>query len=100
METTTSVSTVLPWRCAGLALGTCPERDGVMPSHLSLPLSHSLTLQPFDTAYLASRDPPIKFLSFHSYLHKLTSGIDKYSPAPQGPHTPLTLPSTAIGGSL
>ena len=34
-------------------------------------------LQPFDTAYLESLDPPIKFLSFHSYIRKLRSGIDK-----------------------
>lgn len=112
METATSASTVPPWRCAGLALATCPEREGAIchltylslspPPFLPPPSSHSysLTLQPFDTAYLASRDPPIKFLSFHSYLHKLTSGIDKYSLAPQGPHTPLILPSTTIGGSL
>lgn len=60
----------------------------------------SLSLQPFDSAYLASRDPPIKFLSFHSYLHKLTSGIDKYCLTPQLPCTALTLPSAAIEESL
>jgi nuclear protein localization family protein 4 len=34
-------------------------------------------LEPFDVKYLESRDPPIKFLSIHSYFRKLTSGIDK-----------------------
>ncbi len=34
-------------------------------------------LQPYDEAYLKSTDPPIKFLSFHSYTRKLTSGVDK-----------------------
>ena len=35
-------------------------------------------LQPFDETYLKSCDPPIKFLSFHSYIRKLRSGVDKY----------------------
>ena len=33
--------------------------------------------QPYDEEYLAKADPPIKFLSFHSYLRKLTGGVDK-----------------------
>lgn len=70
-----------------------------MSFEVSLHLT-SLSLQPFDSAYLASRDPPIKFLSFHSYLHKLTSGIDKYCLTPQLPCTALTLPSAAIEESL
>jgi len=34
-------------------------------------------MQPWDPQYLDGRDPPIKHLSFHSYLRKLTSGVDK-----------------------
>lgn len=33
--------------------------------------------QPYDEEYLAKADPPIKFLSFHSYLRKLIGGVDK-----------------------
>jgi len=33
--------------------------------------------QPYDEEYLAKVTPPIKFLSFHSYLRKLTGGVDK-----------------------
>ena len=35
------------------------------------------SLQPYDETYLKSADPPIKFLSFHSYLRKLMGGVDK-----------------------
>ncbi|XP_052784162.1 nuclear protein localization protein 4 homolog [Mya arenaria] len=38
---------------------------------------HCVPLEPFDEKYLATCDPPIKYLSFHSYLRKLTSGVDK-----------------------
>ena len=34
-------------------------------------------IEPFDLDYLASRDPPIKFMSFHAYIKKLQSGADK-----------------------
>lgn len=34
-------------------------------------------LEPWDNQYLQTRDPPIKHLSFHCYLRKLTSGVDK-----------------------
>ena len=34
-------------------------------------------VEPFDLDYLASRDPPIKFMSFHAYIKKLQSGADK-----------------------
>lgn len=36
-----------------------------------------IPLEPFDLDYLATRDPPIKYMSFHSYLKKLQSGADK-----------------------
>jgi nuclear protein localization family protein 4 len=39
---------------------------------------HCLPIDPFDADYLKSRDPPIKYLSFHAYLRKLQSGVDKY----------------------
>ncbi|XP_060577563.1 nuclear protein localization protein 4 homolog [Ruditapes philippinarum] len=38
---------------------------------------HCVPLEPFDETYLQTCDPPIKYLSFHSYLRKLTSGVDK-----------------------
>lgn len=38
---------------------------------------HCVPLEPYDEEFLKSSDPPIKFLSFHSYIRKLTSGVDK-----------------------
>lgn len=38
---------------------------------------HCVPLEPYDEKYLQERDPPIKHLSFHSYLRKLTGGVDK-----------------------
>lgn len=34
-------------------------------------------LQPWDEAVLGRHDPPIKFMSFHTYLRKLHSGADQ-----------------------
>jgi nuclear protein localization family protein 4 len=34
-------------------------------------------LEPWDSKYMASQDPPIKHMSFHCYLRMLTSGVDK-----------------------
>lgn len=33
--------------------------------------------QPFDEDYLNHLDPPVKHMSFHAYLRKLTGGADK-----------------------
>ncbi|XP_078317027.1 nuclear protein localization protein 4 homolog [Crassostrea virginica] len=38
---------------------------------------HCVPLEPYDEEFLNSCDPPIKFLSFHSYIRKLTGGVDK-----------------------
>ena len=38
---------------------------------------HCVPLEPYDEQYLASADPPIKFLSFHSYIRKMRGGVDK-----------------------
>ncbi|EDQ92626.1 uncharacterized protein MONBRDRAFT_30996 [Monosiga brevicollis MX1] len=38
---------------------------------------HCAPLEPFDPQVLQGRDPPIKFLSFHSFLRRLDSGADK-----------------------
>lgn len=38
---------------------------------------HCVPYEPYDEEYLAKVTPPIKFLSFHSYLRKLTGGVDK-----------------------
>jgi len=37
---------------------------------------HCLPLSPFDPAVLSKKDPPIKFLAFHSYIRQLQSGAD------------------------
>lgn len=34
--------------------------------------------QPFDEDYLNHLDPPVKHMSFHAYLRKLTGGADKW----------------------
>ncbi|XP_041362260.1 nuclear protein localization protein 4 homolog [Gigantopelta aegis] len=38
---------------------------------------HCVPLEPYDEDFLKSCEPPIKFLSFHSYLRKLTGGVDR-----------------------
>lgn len=38
---------------------------------------HCAALEPYDEEVLKECNPPIKFLSFHSYLRKLTGGVDK-----------------------
>ncbi|GAV04747.1 hypothetical protein RvY_14979 [Ramazzottius varieornatus] len=38
---------------------------------------YCIPIEPFDESYLQSREPPIKHMSFHSYIRKLTSGANK-----------------------
>lgn len=38
---------------------------------------YCIPIEPFDESYLQSRDPPIKHMSFHAYIRKLTSGANK-----------------------
>ncbi|XP_046855842.1 nuclear protein localization protein 4 homolog isoform X2 [Xenia sp. Carnegie-2017] len=38
---------------------------------------HCFPLEPYDETYLKNREPPIKHLSFHAYLKKLTQGQTK-----------------------
>lgn len=38
---------------------------------------HCSPLEPFDEAYL--KEQKIKHMSFHSYLRKLTAGVDRYT---------------------
>jgi nuclear protein localization family protein 4 len=38
---------------------------------------HCTSIEPFDLEYLKNHDPPIKYMSFHAYLKKLKSGVDK-----------------------
>ena len=45
---------------------------------------HCTALEPFDPTVLQAPEPPIKFLSFHSYLRKLNSGGDKYAGSTRG----------------
>uniref|UniRef100_A0A4W5MHS6 NPL4 homolog, ubiquitin recognition factor n=1 Tax=Hucho hucho TaxID=62062 RepID=A0A4W5MHS6_9TELE len=38
---------------------------------------HCVPLEPFDEEYLSHLDPPVKHMSFHAYIRKLTGGADK-----------------------
>ncbi|CAH8645962.1 unnamed protein product [Dicrocoelium dendriticum] len=38
---------------------------------------HCVPLEPYDAAYLEHLDPPVKFMSFHAYLRKLSGGQGK-----------------------
>uniref|UniRef100_A0A9J7YW98 Nuclear protein localization protein 4 homolog n=1 Tax=Cyprinus carpio carpio TaxID=630221 RepID=A0A9J7YW98_CYPCA len=38
---------------------------------------HCVPLEPFDEDYLNHLDPPVKHMSFHAYIRKLTGGADK-----------------------
>ncbi|KAK3529111.1 hypothetical protein QTP70_016546 [Hemibagrus guttatus] len=38
---------------------------------------HCVPLEPFDEDYLNHLDPPVKHMSFHAYIRKLTGGSDK-----------------------
>ncbi|XP_072030080.1 nuclear protein localization protein 4 homolog [Amphiura filiformis] len=38
---------------------------------------HCVPLEPYDERVLMDNDPPIKHLSFHAHLRKLTGGVDK-----------------------
>lgn len=51
-----------PQLCRHSALGKCV---------------HCVPLEPFDEDYLNHLDPPVKHMSFHAYLRKLTGGADK-----------------------
>lgn len=54
------------------------NRDEQMCNHGSQgKCINCIPIEPFDLEYLSSRDPPIKFMSFHAYIKKLQGGIDK-----------------------
>ncbi|KAK2112356.1 Nuclear protein localization protein 4 [Saguinus oedipus] len=38
---------------------------------------HCVPLEPFDEDYLNHLEPPVKHMSFHAYIRKLTGGADK-----------------------
>ncbi|XP_071966038.1 nuclear protein localization protein 4 homolog [Antedon mediterranea] len=38
---------------------------------------HCVPLEPYDEKYMMMQDPPIKHMSFHTYLRKLKGGADK-----------------------
>lgn len=38
---------------------------------------HCVPVEPYDEDYMKKADPPIKFLSFHSHIRKLTGGVDR-----------------------
>ncbi|XP_038831310.1 nuclear protein localization protein 4 homolog isoform X3 [Salvelinus namaycush] len=38
---------------------------------------HCVPLEPFDEEYLSHLEPPVKHMSFHAYIRKLTGGADK-----------------------
>lgn len=37
----------------------------------------TVSRQPFDEDYLNHLEPPVKHMSFHAYIRKLTGGADK-----------------------
>ncbi|KAF2978586.1 hypothetical protein EK904_004429 [Melospiza melodia maxima] len=39
---------------------------------------HCVPLEPFDEDYLNHLEPPVKHMSFHAYIRKLTGGADKH----------------------
>lgn len=79
-------------RCRHAALGKCVHcvplevRDPMFgfPSFPIIPpvsfviVSCLCLRQPFDEDYLNHLDPPVKHMSFHAYLRKLTGGADKW----------------------
>ncbi|XP_077980662.1 nuclear protein localization protein 4 homolog [Glandiceps talaboti] len=38
---------------------------------------HCAALEPYDETYLHNHDPPIKHMSFHAYMRKLTGGVSR-----------------------
>ena len=60
--------------------------DGLIPRKRNAHLCHHgargqcincAPLEPYNQSYLDGHDPPIRHLSFHSYLRKLAGGADK-----------------------
>uniref|UniRef100_A0A673A2F3 Nuclear protein localization protein 4 homolog n=2 Tax=Sphaeramia orbicularis TaxID=375764 RepID=A0A673A2F3_9TELE len=53
-------------------------QEDEIDQYLAKPLTwDELCLYPFDEDYLNHLDPPVKHMSFHAYLRKLTGGADK-----------------------
>ena len=50
-------------------------RDALCRHNESAKCVHCIPLEPYDEAYLKEKN--IKHLSFHSYVKKLTSGVDR-----------------------
>lgn len=62
----------------GEGLCSCSRATAVRQRYLLTSLRSDLfLLQPFDEDYLNHLDPPVKHMSFHAYLRKLTGGADK-----------------------
>ncbi|XP_063961834.1 nuclear protein localization protein 4 homolog [Lytechinus pictus] len=54
------------------------KRDGQLCHHgVNAECVHCVPLDSYDERYLNDHDPPIKHLSFHSHIRKLTGGVDK-----------------------
>ncbi|XP_033630612.1 nuclear protein localization protein 4 homolog [Asterias rubens] len=54
------------------------ERDEQLCHHgANAKCVHCVPLESYDERYLHEHDPPIKHLSFHSHIRKLTGGVDK-----------------------
>ncbi|XP_071480475.1 nuclear protein localization protein 4 homolog, partial [Diadema antillarum] len=54
------------------------QRDEQLCHHgVNAKCVHCVPLEPYDERYLKDHDPPIKHLSFHSHLRKITGGVDK-----------------------
>lgn len=65
--------------CVPLEVGPFSSVSSFVSSRLVSRLFFLLTFyfQPFDEDYLNHLDPPVKHMSFHAYLRKLTGGADK-----------------------
>lgn len=70
----------MPWLRRGMRISVPVAPNGLLSRSCDMQKNkciNCLPLQPFDPSVLQGADPPIKFLSFHAYLRKLRTGVDK-----------------------
>lgn len=86
------MSTRCPWEVCALCtirgkwISVCfcivASTNTVFSRHLHSYALICLLCQPFDEDYLNHLDPPVKHMSFHAYIRKLTGGADKWETSP------------------